>query len=198
MSARTPSRRARRPAVDAPTPEAFADLRELVEPGQGAAVLTPAPLPVPGGWLQARAFWVEQMVLDGEPWPGAEDVVELGPADVPEMLALAELTRPGPFEARTIELGRYIGIRRDGRLAAMAGERMRPRGHTEISAVCTHPDFTGRGFARGLMGTLVADAVAAGRRPLLHVVAGDGARRLYEKLGFTVRTRLHIAVLARP
>jgi ribosomal protein S18 acetylase RimI-like enzyme len=182
-------------AVDEPTPEAFAELRELVEPDEGVAVLTPAPPPVPEGWHRARGFWVDQMVLEGEPWPGAADLVELGRDDVPEMLALARLTQPGPFQERTIDLGRYVGIRRDGRLAAMAGERMRPHGHTELSAVCTHPDFTGRGYARGLMGTLIADALAAGRRPMLHVMAGNPARGLYEKLGFGVRTRLHISVL---
>src|SRR5262249_7708515 len=161
-----------------PTAAAFDDLRELVEPDDGVAVLATAPLTVPDGWRRAGAFWVDQMVLQGEPWPGATELVELGDADVPEMLELTRLAEAGAFLERTIDLGRYIGIRRDGRLAAMAGERLRPHGYTEISAVCTHPDFTGRGYARGLMGTLIADAVAEGRRTMLHVIAGNDARGL--------------------
>jgi predicted GNAT family acetyltransferase len=138
------------------------------------------------------------MVCEHPPAPvEGPPLLELGGDDVPEMLALAELTQPGPFGPRTLELGRYIGIRVDRRLAAMAGERMRPDGATEISAVCTHPDFTGRGYARALMTPLMADAFAAGRRPILHVKTENGAKRLYERLGFTVRHAMSLTLISR-
>jgi len=133
-----------------------------------------------------------------EPPPEAVEpagLVELGAADVPELLALTELTQPGPFGPRTIELGRYVGVRADGRLAAMAGERLRPEGHTEISAVCTHPDFTGRGHAKALMLLLMADAARAGRRPMLHVKTENGAKHLYAKLGFRVRRAIRLTII---
>jgi predicted GNAT family acetyltransferase len=178
---------------------AFADLEALVEPGETVALVTAADVAVPGGWELARARLIDQMVCDRPPVTPADPprLLELGVEDVPEMLALAELTQPGPFGTRTLELGRYVGIRVDGRLAAMAGERMRPAGATEISAVCTHPDFTGRGFARALMTPLLADAFAAGRRPMLHVKTENGAKRLYERLGFTVRHVMRLTIVTR-
>lgn len=104
------------------------------------------------------------------------------------MTALVAHTKPGPFGPRTVELGRYLGIRRNGRLVAMAGERLRPTGWTEISAVCTDPEWRGRGFARDLVLGLSASITAAGDRPFLHVVESNvAALRLYEQLGFTMR-----------
>ena len=179
------------------TRSAFADLLQLVAPGAQVALLSTAPLELPDGWDLAGSRWIDQMVC-AEPPAEAEEpagLVELGDTDVPEMLALTELTQPGPFGSRTIDLGRYIGVRLDGRLAAMAGERLRPDGHKEISAVCTHPDFTGRGYARALMLLLMADAARAGRRPMLHVKTENGAKRLYEKLGFSVRRPVRLTVI---
>ena len=179
------------------TPAAFADLRELVAPGAQVALLSTAPLELPDGWQLVGSRWIDQMVC-AEPPPearGPAGLVELGDADVPELLALTELTQPGPFGPGTIELGRYVGVRVDGRLAAMAGERLRPAGHTEISAVCTHPDFTGRGYAKALMLLLMADAARAGRRPMLHVKTENGAKYLYEKLGFSVRREIRLTVI---
>jgi predicted GNAT family acetyltransferase len=106
------------------------------------------------------------------------------------MLDLVERTRPGPFGPRTIELGTYLGVWDDGALVAMAGERMRMPGYTEISAVCTHPDHRGRGLARTLVLTLMRRMLERGDRPILHVAADNvSALRLYEHLGF-MRTRL--------
>ncbi|WP_042800617.1 GNAT family N-acetyltransferase, partial [Streptomyces sp. C] len=129
--------------ADPEDPAAWADLAALVGPGQEVwltGLLTPPAgwetvAVVPGVQLDGRAVRVEH----------APDAVRLGPADVEEMTALVKLTEPGPFLPRTVELGTYLGIRHEGRLVAMAGERMRPPGWTEISAVCTHPDFRGRG-----------------------------------------------------
>ena len=114
------------------------------------------------------------------------------------MLALTELTQPGPFNPRTHDLGRYIGIRVDGRLAAMAGERMRPEGCTEISAVCTHPDYLGRGLARRLMAMLTNDLLARGVQPFLHVShENTRAKTMYERLGFRTRTDIGFWSLTR-
>jgi predicted GNAT family acetyltransferase len=144
---------------------------------------------------------VDQMVLaDANACvvrPGAP-IVALGAADVPDMLALASVTQPGPFGARTIELGDYIGIRLRGMLVAMAGGRMRLNGFTEISAVCVEPAYRGHGFAVDLVGTLAASIAVRSEVPFLHVFSSNHAAiALYRKLGFTLRRRMHLAVLGR-
>lgn len=141
--------------------------------------------------------WEPVFVLDGLQmvWSGGGDtdagVVELGADDVPEMLDLVARTRPGPFWPRTRELGTYVGIRENGVLAAMAGERLRPPGWTEISTVCTAPEARGRGHAARLVRALAARIMSRNERPFLHVVeANIGAIALYERLGF--ETRRHV------
>lgn len=115
------------------------------------------------------------------------------------MLALAQLTKPGPFGLRTRELGTYIGIRQNGQLVAMAGERLRVPGFTEISAVCTHPDHLGRGYAATLMTELMHRIRSRGEVPFLHV-REDNTRAIpiYERLGFRKRVLLHFAVVRKP
>jgi len=124
--------------------------------------------------------------------------VELGESDVPEMMALAELTKPGPFSRRTREMGDYVGVREDGKLIAMAGERLRVPGYTELSAVCTHPDHLGRGYAGFLMSEIIRRIVERGERPFLHV-RPENARAvgLYERLGFEKRLLKKYAILQR-
>ena len=178
-----------------PTPEAFADLRELG--GLGAGLFTAAPIDVPEDWEVLRTRRIEQMICH-EPPPSspAHDLLTLGAADVPEMLALAAATEPGPFLSETYRMGRYLGIRSDsGELAAMAGERLRIDGFTELSAVCTHPDFQGRGYARSLVTALVAQTRSEGSVPFLHVKTENGAVVLYEKLGFSVRCGIQLTVI---
>lgn len=115
------------------------------------------------------------------------------------MLELVELTRPGPFMDRTVELGTYLGIRHEGRLVAMAGERMRPAGWSEISAVCTHPDHRGRGLAGRLIRAVAAAVRERGDSPFLHAAAENtGAVRLYESMGFTLRRRPDFLGLRTP
>jgi predicted GNAT family acetyltransferase len=127
-----------------------------------------------------------------------DDIEELADTDAAEMLALAQLTQPGPFLTRTHTMGRFMGIRIGGRLAAMAGERFRFPGYTEVSAVCTHPDFRGRGLARRLSATVAAAIEARGERPFLHAWRTNRAAiSLYESLGFELRTEVNVAVLER-
>lgn len=119
-------------------------------------------------------------------------------ADVPEMVALAQLTEPGPFRERTIELGPFFGIFDDGRLVAMAGERMHLPHHVEVSAVCTHPKARGRGYARMLISIVMDEIRQRGKTPFLHSLAdNDTAIRVYENLGFTQRRTFELAVLKR-
>ncbi len=122
----------------------------------------------------------------------------LGAGDVARMTALVQATEPGPWFERTSELGRFLGFEDDGRLVAMAGERMRVPGHTEISAVCCRPDWRGRGLAAGLMRLVSQAIVARGEVPFLHVIAeNDSAIALYDKLGLRKRQQSRLTILRR-
>jgi predicted GNAT family acetyltransferase len=114
------------------------------------------------------------------------------------MLALVALTQPGPFGERTVELGEYWGVLEDGRLVAMAGERMEAGTLKEISGVCTHPAFQGRGYARRLMHRLIRLQLARGQTPFLHVMKGnDAARALYARMGFRHHGDIAVRVVSR-
>ncbi|MFD9081243.1 GNAT family N-acetyltransferase [Streptomyces erythrochromogenes] len=183
--------------ADPADPRSWADLAALVGGGGVASlagVLTP-----PEGWETVGAIEGVQLVdtsLRAEPAPEA---VRLGPSDVPEALALIELTKPGPFLPRTVELGTYLGIRHRGRLVAMAGERLHPPGWTEISAVCTHPGHRGRGLATRLVRAVAAGIRERGEVPFLHTSAANtGAIRLYESIGFTLRRRPFFMAVRAP
>ena len=161
------------------------------------AIVTPAP-PNDLRGLDARfRAGVRQMVAVEAVAPVGDAAVEvLDQRDIPAMLELTALTKPGPFLARTHELGRYIGIRDGERLAAMAGERMRLDGFTEVSAVCVHPDYRGRGHAQTLITALMTAIRARGETPFLHVIDDNHAAiALYERLGFMSRTTLYFTVL---
>jgi len=126
------------------------------------------------------------------------EVEKLTEADAPAMLALARMTEPGPFFEHTHRMGDFIGVKAKDLLIAMAGERLRPEGYTEVSGVCTHPDFRGRGYAGGLMRIVAARILARGEVPFLHSYAENaGAIALYEKLGFKLRSSMTLTVLAR-
>ncbi|GAB2827517.1 GNAT family N-acetyltransferase [Actinocorallia aurea] len=166
----------------------WADLAHLLGRGAFADMFSCPALP-PAFWEPVFTLEGFQMVGPTDPDPGPHPaVVELGPADVPAMLALTQRTGPGPFWPRTHEMGAYLGIVEDGVLVAMAGERLRPPGWTEISAVCTAPEARGRGHAARLVRALSARIAGRGERPFLHVAAANtGAIALYERLGFTHR-----------
>ncbi|MDX8141935.1 GNAT family N-acetyltransferase [Lentzea sp. BCCO 10_0061] len=181
------------PFVALPPSPSEGDWLDLAALAPHAAVTGHEP---PSGWEIEGRLPLLQYV--GEDLAAAQEpaAVRLGAADVPEMMALAELTRPGPFLPRTIEMGAYLGIRRDGRLVAMAGERLRVPGYTEISAVCTHPDARGQALGTRLLLAVAHGIQERGETPFLHVLASNaGAIRLYEKLGFRLRLSTELLIL---
>lgn len=176
---------------------AFAELRPLVEPEGAVGLVSARTYEVPADWELLQVVPVAQMVCREVPTAPEVVPVRLTEGDAEEMLALATATEPGPYRLGTVGIGRYYGLRSDdGRLMAMTGERMRPEGHTEVSAVCTWPEFRGRGLAKMLVSFVTAQIAAEGRVPFLHVKTENwGARALYEKLGFRVRTELEFRVV---
>lgn len=143
--------------------------------------------PVPPNWNVEVDSFMFKMVWDGSeiPLSEAEDAVTLGPEHAERAVELAKLTNPGPFGLRTIELGDYYGYFDGDRLISMAGERFEAGIYREISGVCTHPDYQGRGLARKLMTRLLRLELERGQTPFLHVMShNEGARHLYRKLGF--------------
>jgi len=185
-----------------PNDEGYESLAGLVGTGGTAGLFLTAPYTPRRGWSYVAGAPMPEMICDNSgaaatPSPASQvSIVELGRTDSPDMVELAALTKPGPFATRTHELGTYLGIRIDGKLVAMAGERLKIPGHTEISAVCTHPDYLGRGYARLLMTELVQRILSRGEIPFLHV-RQDNVRaiELYQRLGFRERVLLHYAVI---
>ena len=180
-------------------PESLADLAALV-PERGSLLLLQAdPIVTPPGITATDPGAGVQLVAERFiPVTRDARIVRLGPADAPAMLALATLTKPGPFASRTPALGEFLGVRDGSVLVAMAGERLKHAGFTEISGVCTHPDARGRGLARALSAAVASTIVARGETPYLHAYEGNaGAIALYESLGFRLRRRVHVALLRR-
>jgi ribosomal protein S18 acetylase RimI-like enzyme len=186
---------------DAQDPAAWDDAAELAEGGETVVfpgVTTWSPESSSAWELIAKLDGVQMVGTEVSPKPDPE-AVRLGPDDVPEILDLISRTEPGPFLPRTIELGTYLGVRHDGALIAMAGERMRPPGWTEISAVCTDPAYRGRGLAGRLVRAVAAGIVERGETPFLHAAAtNESAIRLYRSLGFTQRRPMTFLVLQKP
>ena len=182
-------------SVDTAAGDAF-DL--LVAPGESVYLLGIAPVS-PVGWRLQAFRPLAQMVCDA-PLPMADgpDIVPLGDAQREDVLALTALVYPHYFRARTMDLGRYFGIYEQGRLAAMIGERLGSAGSREMSAICTHPDFTGRGYARHLTAWLTNATLARGVQPFLHVSHENArAKALYEQLGYRVRRDIEFWSLTR-
>jgi ribosomal protein S18 acetylase RimI-like enzyme len=181
--------------ADAACGAALATLLGDREPYYLAGVIPPA---VPGWRLDDHGV-IDQMVCTRAPdVPDGPDVVELGAANVADMLELTALVFPGYFRRDTLRMGRYLGIYIDGRLAAMAGERMALPGHREISAVCTHPGHTGRGYAQRLVALVTRDVFASGLLPFLHVSPENArAKQVYERLGYADRCAVALYALHR-
>ena len=172
---------------DEPDEQTWRDVAALLGPGAVVPVtgLTSSP---PAHWETVGSGAGVQLVDDGVAAAPDAEAVRLGPDDVPEMLALVDRTKPGPFLPRTVELGTYLGIRRGGELVAMAGERLHPPGWTEISAVCTADGHRGQGLATRLVLAVAHGIRARGETPFMHASATNtGAIRLYRSLGFRLR-----------
>jgi predicted GNAT family acetyltransferase len=189
-------------AFRVPGDQGYVSLAELAGPnGTTALFLDDAYEPRNGWEVVANASLLQMVCENGVATscpPVEHEIAELGQQDSEDMIALTSLTKPGPFGKRTHELGNYIGIRQGGQLIAMSGERLKVPGYTEVSAVCTHPEHTGKGYAAVLMLEVMQRIRERGETPFLHV-RGDNARAiaLYERLGFRIRKRGHFAVLRR-
>lgn len=180
-------------------PECWSDLARLVGSGGNVVLTGTTQIDPPEGWEELRSGTGKQMTGESVIGHADPEVIELSVDDVPEMLDLISRTEPGPFLPRTVELGGYLGFRVNGALVAMAGRRMNPPGWVEISAVCTDPVHQGKGFGGRLVKAVVAGIRADGAVPFLHVSeSNENAIRLYEKLGFRIRTRGVFKVLKAP
>lgn len=179
--------------------DAGVDVAGALQPGESAYLLGVVPA-VPPGWTLAAHRALAQMVREAPlDVPAGPDILALGPADRADVLALTALVYPYYFRERTMEMGRYHGIRIDGRLAAIIGERLGTDGTQEMSAICTHPDFLGRGYARRLTAWLTNQTLAEGRLPFLHVSHENArAKALYEQLGYRTRVDIPFWSLQRP
>jgi ribosomal protein S18 acetylase RimI-like enzyme len=193
--------------ADGDDPARWEDLALLAGPGDVVG-LTGDNGPPPPSWTILRSFAGLQMVGDRidprAPLSARRDaprdlLVPLGADDVPAMLELVARTTPGPFLARTVEFGGYVGIRREGCLIAMAGERMKPSDHTEVSAVATDPDHRRQGLAELVVRKVATGIIDRGETPFLHTAASNsGAIRLYQSIGFSVRRQVTFTILRSP
>lgn len=177
-----------------------ADLVALAEPGEALWLVEPDPVPAPPGFSVTRTGQLLQMQAGALPPapPCALPIVALGDADAPAMQDLAARTQPGPFHAETHRMGRFLGVKRDGQLLAMAGERMPPAGHGEVSGVCTDPAARGLGLAAALSHAIASRIAARGDVPFLHCWPDNAAAvALYGRLGFAEAGRPWLTVLTR-
>jgi ribosomal protein S18 acetylase RimI-like enzyme len=186
-----------------PSDEAYDSLASLVEAGERVGLFLEADPKPPANWKVVASIPLLQMLHDNGAIPESTGrrlpvFHQLGEDDVQEMIALTKLTKPGPFATRTREMGDYFGIRKDGVLVAMAGERLRLPGFTEISAVCTHPEHLGQGYARQLITLLLKRIQGRGERAFLHVrEENTRAVGLYERIGFRKRKLLKYVLLCK-
>jgi|SRR5580698_4709139 predicted GNAT family acetyltransferase len=186
-----------------PTDEAYDSLATLVDEGERVGLFLEEDPEPPANWKIVASIPLLQMIHENGKSPAPADsgvpvFHQLGEADVPEMLVLTKLTKPGPFATRTREMGDYFGIRNDGALVAMAGERLKLPGFTEISAVCTHPEHLGEGHARRLIALLLGRIQGRGEQAFLHV-REDNTRavQLYERMGFRKQALRKYALLSQ-
>ena len=179
--------------------ESLQALGRLVPAGESVFMLQSDPIALPPELTATTTAFGVQMVAEA-PLPAVSDerVQQLTLDDAAEMLALASLTRPGPFTLKALSLGDFWGVKINGRLAAMAGERMKQPGYSELSGVCSHPDFRGDGLGR-LLSVFVSNRIMArGEVPYLHAYANNAnAIRLYESIGFRLRSKMNVAVVQR-
>ncbi len=187
-------------AVREQSPQAYASLGGLLGPEEVAVFFLDGPPQVPAGWRLLQDSEMHQMICRTEPLQAQQFALEpLGIPDVAQMQQLAEATEPGPFRKRTIEFGGYRGIRDGSHLVSMTGQRISLPGFTEVSAVCTYPEYRGRGYANALVSKVAHGIFERGEMPILGVRMNNfGAIRVYQKVGFTVRRNLHVVAVKRP
>lgn len=176
------------------------ELCSLVPEKSLVVLFTPEEIALSAGWNIKLKKVLLQMVYQQQDLPVVDnnELITLQNKHVPAMLELTAMTNPGPFLSRTIELGNYEGIFHRNNLIAMAGQRLQPDPYTEISAVCTHPDYTGKGYAAKLVRSQISKITAAGHIPFLHVYPDNTAAcKLYEKLGFYTRKEMVVYVLEK-
>lgn len=184
---------------DVNTPANFKGLYDLMPDDRTAGFVSPIEAEIPKEWEVIYQVPCFQMVYRGKAKPVHEsNLVVLTDQHIPQMIALTKLTNPGPFSARTIDFGHYRGIFDGDKLVAMAGQRMNPLPYAEVSAVCTHPDYTGRGYAKQLLQYQVNRIIAEGNTPFLHVKCdNDRAIKVYEDLGFEKRCKMYFYILKK-
>ena len=184
---------------------AFKELEQVVGDDTVALCFSVKPM-LPAPWEIVLEIECLQMICDMSPArssaTGIHNLRRLNDADVPEMLVLTKLTEPGPFRERTIDMGKYLGVLAvvggKEKLIAMAGERLHMTGFTEVSAVCTHPDSRGRGYGNALVSAVIAGIKGRGETAMLHVRSDNtSAVRVYERLGFSVRSRKPLVAIKR-
>ena len=178
----------------------LSNLQVLIPDKSLVVLFTPEKLSIPAGWQVVLQKAIFQMVYEQVHLPRVDDqeLVRLQEQDIPAMLNLTALTQPGPFLSRTIEFGHYEGIYKENNLVAMAGQRLQPDPYTEISAVCTHTDYTGKGYAAKLVRSQISQITTVSRIPFLHVNTDNtAAYRIYERLGFKIRKSMLVYVLEK-
>ncbi|MCG2614082.1 GNAT family N-acetyltransferase [Terrimonas sp. NA20] len=190
------------PFVGFPTnySKGFSDLYDLFPSGRRILYATPEPIEQPPGWQVVASIPGLQFVFTADELPQRSAVtpVLLDGTNVEEMIQLAQLTKPGPFSLRTIEFGHYYGVFENGRLAAMTGQRLHPGNYSEVSAVCTHPDHLGKGFAAALITHQLYLIREQGQRAFLHSRDdNERAIALYKRLGFTESRPMHFYFMKR-
>jgi predicted GNAT family acetyltransferase len=179
----------------------FQQLYELAPAGRAFGFISPVEMEIPAPWQVLVYIKCLQMVHDQGtiiPTDATTELTPLTEAHVPQMLALTKLTNPGPFAQRTIDFGHYYGILDGEKLVAMAGQRMHVFNYAEVSAVCTHPDYLGRGYAKKVLQFQVQRILAASGIPFLHVRHdNDRAIGVYESLGFATRSTIHFYIIKK-
>jgi ribosomal protein S18 acetylase RimI-like enzyme len=186
--------------ISHPSGECWEALKAIIPRGDHCVLFLPEPAS-PGARLTlVLEFPIEQMVCESPRRLSSTDVEiqELGESDIQEMMSLAALTEPGPFRRRTIQLGGYVGIRDGGRLVAMAGQRTAIPDYREVSAVCTHPSYRGRGYAARLVSAVMNEIAKQEEVPFLHVRQDNfSAIRLYGRLGYQIARTLYCSIVTR-
>jgi predicted GNAT family acetyltransferase len=182
------------------TDDNFRELYELLPHDGPIVFISPIEREMPAGWQVLQHIPCYQMVYNGQVKDIQKDI-ELTPLrdeHIPQMLSLTKLTNPGPFAARTINFGHYYGVFDGDKLVAMTGQRMNALPYVEISAVCTHPDYLGKGYAQQLLNFHINRIIAAGNIPMLHVRHdNDRAVDVYKKVGFQIRREINFYIIKK-